>query len=145
MSEGDFRSNEKSSVMPADDSLRIELVRDDGTTTVLSESLPVLAGEVVDGSFMSAAKLDEFLKQQIERAKDEDLLFSRAPQGHDDEGLRPDHLRPRGEAFFPKVFKDYGDTLSLHRHQRQRRPRQPAQVGAEPAGGRARRHRAGGA
>ena len=39
-------SSPPSSAAPA--SLRIELVADDGTTTVLRESVPVLAGEVVD-------------------------------------------------------------------------------------------------
>src|SRR3712207_2586752 len=35
MTSGDFRNSEKSAVMEADGSLRIELVRDDGTTAVL--------------------------------------------------------------------------------------------------------------
>src|SRR6266516_113420 len=60
MTAGDFRSSEKSAVMPADASLRIELVGDDGTTTVLRESVPVTAGEIVDASAMSAAALREF-------------------------------------------------------------------------------------
>src|SRR5262249_29778981 len=38
MTEGDFRSTEKSLVIQADDSLRIELVGEDGSTTVLRES-----------------------------------------------------------------------------------------------------------
>ena len=46
----DFRSNEKSVVLDADDTLRIEHVAADGTTTVLKESVPVLAGEIVDAT-----------------------------------------------------------------------------------------------
>src|SRR5438128_3231188 len=61
MTAGDFRSSEKSAVMQADGALRIELVGDDGTTTVLRESLPVKAGEIVDASVMSGAALREFL------------------------------------------------------------------------------------
>src|SRR5581483_11634384 len=53
MSAGDFRTSEKSAVMPADGSLRIELVGDDGATTMLRESVPVKAGEIVDASVMS--------------------------------------------------------------------------------------------
>ena len=41
MTADDFRSNEKSAVVAADGSLRIELVGDDGETTVLKESVPV--------------------------------------------------------------------------------------------------------
>ena len=50
MAADDFRHNEKSVVLEADDTLRIELVGDDGTITVLKESVPVLAGEVVDAT-----------------------------------------------------------------------------------------------
>ena len=57
MTADDFRSNEKSTVIEADGSLRIELVADDGTTTVLADSVPVLAGEVVDATVMRVAAL----------------------------------------------------------------------------------------
>src|SRR3954469_2967405 len=52
MSADDFRANEKSTVIESDGILRIELVGDDGTTTILRESVPVLAGEVVDATVM---------------------------------------------------------------------------------------------
>src|SRR5690606_23401846 len=55
MGRDDFRSNEKSVVLPDADTLKIQLVAADGTTTVLKESIAVLPGEVVDGTFMSAA------------------------------------------------------------------------------------------
>lgn len=72
----DFRSNEQSVILEADDTLRIQHVAQDGSFTVLKESLPVLAGEIVDATFMSAAKLDEFLAAQVTRAKEEGILFS---------------------------------------------------------------------
>jgi isocitrate dehydrogenase len=40
MDTDDFRATEKSAVIEADGSLRIELVGDDGTTTILRESVP---------------------------------------------------------------------------------------------------------
>ncbi|BCW51150.1 hypothetical protein StoSoilB13_34920 (plasmid) [Arthrobacter sp. StoSoilB13] len=42
MGQNDFRSNEKSVVLKADDSLSIQLVREDGTTKVLKKDFPVL-------------------------------------------------------------------------------------------------------
>ncbi len=48
MAADDFRSTEKSVVIAEDGALRIELKGDDGSTTVLRESVPVLKGEVVD-------------------------------------------------------------------------------------------------
>ncbi|MCB0908051.1 MAG: NADP-dependent isocitrate dehydrogenase, partial [Nocardioidaceae bacterium] len=75
MGHDDFRSNEKSVVLAADDTLRIEHVATDGTVTVLKDGLEVLAGEVVDGTFLDVAKLGDFLADQIARAKAEDVLF----------------------------------------------------------------------
>ncbi len=76
MGADDFRSNEKSVVIAGDDTLRIEHVAADGTVTVLKESVPVLAGEVVDGTFMNVAALRSFLAEQVARAKAEGVLFS---------------------------------------------------------------------
>jgi isocitrate dehydrogenase len=76
MTGGDFRSNEKSVEIAADGSLRIELVGRDGERTVLKESVPVLAGEIVDGTFMSARALVAFLAAQIEEARKQGVLFS---------------------------------------------------------------------
>ena len=56
MGHDDFRSNEQSVTFAADDELQVELVASDGTVTVLKESIPVLAGEIVDATFMSAAR-----------------------------------------------------------------------------------------
>ena len=58
MDDHDFRHNEKSVIIPADDVLTIKLVGADGTETVLKSDLKVLAGEVIDGTFMSAKALD---------------------------------------------------------------------------------------
>jgi isocitrate dehydrogenase len=71
MTADDFRSNEKSTVIAEEGSLRIELHGDDGNTTVLRESVPVLAGEVVDATVMRVAALRGFLTDQIARAKAE--------------------------------------------------------------------------
>merc|ERR1719193_2190778 len=53
MSEGDFYSNEKSVCIGEACEARIELQAADGTTTVLRESLPLKAGEVLDATCMS--------------------------------------------------------------------------------------------
>src|SRR6185436_9261312 len=76
MEADDFRSSEVSAVVAKKGSLRIELVGDDGSTTVLRESVPVLEGEVVDATAMHVAALREFLTAQLQRAKDDDVLFS---------------------------------------------------------------------
>ncbi|MFM8861868.1 MAG: NADP-dependent isocitrate dehydrogenase [Acidimicrobiia bacterium] len=76
MGADDFRSNEKSVTFDNADELSIELVAADGSVTVLKQSIPVLAGEIVDATFMSATALDEFLVAQMADAKAQDVLFS---------------------------------------------------------------------
>jgi isocitrate dehydrogenase len=76
MSSGDFFHNEKSLTLEAADNLRIEHVADDGTVTVLKPSLPVLAGEIIDGTVLSKVALEDFLAAQIADAKAQGVLFS---------------------------------------------------------------------
>ncbi|MDF1535560.1 MAG: NADP-dependent isocitrate dehydrogenase [bacterium] len=76
MSGGDFFSNEKSTTMAEGTQARIEFVDESGKVTVLKESLPLLAGEVIDATFMSKKALVKFFEEQIEDAKARDVLFS---------------------------------------------------------------------
>jgi isocitrate dehydrogenase len=111
MGVNDFRANEKSVILDRAGSLRIEHVAEDGTVTVLRESVPVLEGEVVDGTFMGAAKLEEFLTAQIERAKAEDVLFSvhlKATMMKVSDPIIFGHVV---KAFLPKTFEQYGAAL----------------------------------
>ncbi len=111
MTADDFRSNEKSAVIEQDDSLRIELVATDGSTTVLRDAIPVLAGEVVDGTFMHVAALREFIDEQIERAKDEGVLFSvhlKATMMKVSDPIIFGHVV---KAFFPKLFAEHRAAL----------------------------------
>ncbi|MFG2719099.1 NADP-dependent isocitrate dehydrogenase [Streptomyces sp. NPDC048416] len=112
MGANDFRSTEKSVVIAEDGSLRIELAAADGTTTVLRESVPVLAGEVVDASVMRVAELRQFLTAQIARAKAEGVLFSvhlKATMMKVSDPIVFGHVV---RAFFPKTFDKYGDVLA---------------------------------
>ena len=111
MGADDFRDNEKSVVMDGDDTLTIRLVAEDGSTTVLKESVPVLAGEVVDGTVMRAAALDAFLAEQVERAKREDVLLSvhlKATMMKVSDPIIFGHVI---EAFFPELFAAHGAAL----------------------------------
>ena len=112
MTEGDFRTTEKSLVLDKDDALRIELVADDGTVTTLKDTVKVLPGEVVDASAMSADKLRGFLKEQIARAKDEDVLFSFHLKATMMKVQDPIIFGHGVRSFFPKLFDQYGDLLA---------------------------------
>ena len=111
MGADDFRDNEQSVVLPADDKLSIRHVAADGTETVLKATLPVLAGEVVDGTFIDAAALDAFLADQVAKAKADDVLFSvhlKATMMKVSDPIIFGHVV---RAYFAEVYAAYGDVL----------------------------------
>ncbi|GCD93696.1 NADP-dependent isocitrate dehydrogenase [Embleya hyalina] len=112
MTADDFRSTEKSAVIAEPGALRIELVGDDGSTTVLRESVPVLAGEVVDASVMRAAPLREFLAAQVAKAKAEDVLLSVHLKATMMKVSDPIIFGHAVRAFFPQTFAEHGAALA---------------------------------
>ncbi|MGI8553023.1 MAG: NADP-dependent isocitrate dehydrogenase [Dehalococcoidia bacterium] len=112
MTAGDFRSSEQSVVITSDGALRIELAGDDGTITVLRESVRVLAGEVVDSSAMKVAALGAFLVEQIARAKSEQVLFSLHLKATMMKVSDPIIFGHAVRAFFPTLFAKYGAALA---------------------------------
>lgn len=76
MQDRDFYANEKSTVIETAGDVRIEFVGTDGTTTVLKEKTPVLVDEVIDATAMNCQALRAFYAEQIEDAKQQDVLFS---------------------------------------------------------------------
>jgi isocitrate dehydrogenase len=112
MDADDFRSNEQSVVIPADDTLTIQLVDGDGSATVLKQSVPVLAGEVVDGTVMRAAALDEFLAAQVAKAKEDGVLFSAHLKATMMKVSDPIIFGHVVKAYFPELFAQYGEQLA---------------------------------
>lgn len=112
MGHDDFRSNEQSVVIPADDTLSIVHVAIGGEETVLKEGLAVLEGEVVDATFMSAAHLDEFLEQQVARAKADGVLFSAHLKATMMKVSDPIIFGHVVRAYFADVFAQYGEQLA---------------------------------
>ncbi|OFM31998.1 NADP-dependent isocitrate dehydrogenase [Corynebacterium sp. HMSC072A02] len=110
MDANDFRHNEKSVIMPEEDTLSIVLKTAEGEQTLL-EKLPVLKGEVIDGTFMSAKALDEFLKAQVARAKEEGVLFSAHLKATMMKVSDPIIFGHVVRAFFADVFEKYGKEL----------------------------------
>ena len=111
MSSGDFFANEKSVTLPADDVLQIRLVTADGET-VLKDGLKVLAGEIIDATFMSAKALDAFLAEQVARAKSEGVLFSAHLKATMMKVSDPIIFGHVVRAVLPGVFEQYGEQLS---------------------------------
>ncbi|MBA4101644.1 NADP-dependent isocitrate dehydrogenase [Pseudarthrobacter oxydans] len=112
MGQDDFRSNEKSVVVESEGAIAIQLVREDGSVKVLKKAFPVLAGEVIDGTVMRAAALDEFLKAQVARAKEEGVLFSAHLKATMMKVSDPIIFGHVVKAYFSELFETYGKQLS---------------------------------
>jgi len=76
MSDGDFFSSEQSYIMPKAGSVTITLHQADGTTKVLKEGHPLMAGEVIDATRLSVAALCEFFEKEIQDCYDNKLMMS---------------------------------------------------------------------
>jgi isocitrate dehydrogenase len=79
---------------------------------VLIESLPVLAGEVVDATVMQAAYLRAFLRNAVATAKAEDVLFSVHLKATMMRVSDPIIFGHAVKAYFAEVFDKYGDDLA---------------------------------
>ena len=111
MGENDFRSNELSTTLAADDTLRIEHVAADGTVTVLKDAVPVLAGEVVDATFLSVKALRSFLEAEIADAKDQGILFSLHMKATMMKVSDPIIFGHAVKVFFADVFDKHSEAL----------------------------------
>ncbi|KFL35999.1 NADP-dependent isocitrate dehydrogenase [Arenimonas donghaensis] len=76
MDGGDFYGSEQSATVDDAGSLKIELLRADGVTTVLKDAVKVQAGEIVDAAVMNRKRLADFIAAQIADAKAKGVLFS---------------------------------------------------------------------
>ena len=112
MGAGDFRSNEQSITAASDTTFRIEYVADDGGVTVLKESIPVLAGEVVDSTVMNVAALRAFLAEQIADAKELGVLFSLHLKATMMKVSDPIMFGHAVEVFFGDVFAKHGEAIA---------------------------------
>ncbi len=109
---GDFRATEQSVTIGAPDTLRIELVQTDGTIVVLKDALPVIAGEVIDGTFMSVAALQAFLREQLLAARNEGVLFSLHLKATMMKVSDPIIFGHAVKAYFAEVFAKHATTFA---------------------------------
>ena len=111
MSSGDFRSNEKSVTLSNATSVRIELVQDNGVTSVLKDTISLLAGEIIDATVLSKKALVAFLKEQVADAKASGVLFSLHMKATMMKVSDPIIFGHAMEVYFQDVFEKHGTTL----------------------------------
>jgi isocitrate dehydrogenase len=111
MSGGDFFSNEKSATLANEATAKIVLDTAAGET-VLKEGIAYPAGTVVDATFMSAAALDAFLADEIEKTKAEGTLFSLHMKATMMKVSDPIIFGHAVKAFLAPVFETHGDAMA---------------------------------
>jgi isocitrate dehydrogenase len=112
MTAGDFFHNERSITLAEATTARIEHIAKDGAVTVLKDKLPLLAGEILDGTFMSKRALNTFLAEQVEDARKSGVLFSLHMKATMMKVSDPIIFGHAVRVFFKSVFDKHGDTFA---------------------------------
>jgi len=111
MTDGDFYSHERSVCINEACEARIELVGEDGTTTVLKDKLPLKEGEVLDATYLDSKLLSEFYEEAIQEAKESDVLFSLHLKATMMKVSDPIMFGNCVKVYFKDVFAKYKDTF----------------------------------
>lgn len=112
MNEGDFYGSEKSALIEASGTVKIELTTNDGSTQVLKEKTSVTADELIDASVMSKKALASFIEAAIADAKSSNVLLSlhlKATMMKVSDPIMFGHVV---SVFYADALKKHADTLN---------------------------------
>jgi isocitrate dehydrogenase len=112
MSEGDFYHSEQSTIIAEGGEVKIALIDNQGNETILKQSTPVLAGEIIDASAMSKNALRAFLEAEMQDAKEKGILFSihlKATMMKVSDPIMFGHVV---SVFFKDAFEKHADTFA---------------------------------
>ena len=114
MTSGDLASNERSKTISKENAgdCKIEFVNPQGKVTILKDKLPLIKGEIIDGTVMSKRALIKFLEGLIEDAKKEDVLFSVQLKATMMKVSDPIIFGHVVSVFFKEVFEKHADTFA---------------------------------
>jgi isocitrate dehydrogenase len=111
MGKDDFFSNEKSVTVPEATEAKIEFVGQDGSTKPLTK-VALQAGEILDGTVLRKRALVAFYEEQLQRAKQQGVLFSLHLKATMMKVSDPVIFGHAVSVFFQDVFAKHGDTLA---------------------------------
>ena len=111
MESGDFYGSEKSAIIEKESKVHIEFIDSNGNREVLKENLQLLQGEVIDASVMNCGALRSFLSEQLNKAVDEDVLFSLHMKATMMKVSDPIIFGHCVEAYLGTLMDEHGDAL----------------------------------
>ena len=112
MTEGDFKSNEKSVTVANATTVDIVYTNASGAQSTLKGGIALLAGEVIDSTYLSLNKLQSFLAAEIKEAKDSNVLFSLHMKATMMKVSDPIIFGHAVKAFFKPVFDKFSTELA---------------------------------
>ena len=114
MSNHDFYSNEKSVTITAEQSgsAKINFVANDGVSEMLKDEVVLTEGSVVDATFMSVNALRAFIQDEINDAKQTEVLFSLHLKATMMKVSDPIIFGHAVSVFLAPVFKKYNQKFS---------------------------------
>jgi len=119
MGKSDFFSNEKSLTVPAATTVKIEFVPDPHASStnpafpiVLKDKLSLKAGEILDATVMSRWALVAFFEDQINRARQDRVLFSVHLKATMMKVSDPIIFGHAVRVFFKDLFSKHGETFT---------------------------------
>ena len=112
MTDGDFYGTETSTTLIEDCSAQIRFTNSNGAIEILKESLPLLAGEIIDTATMNMAMLKMFLAEQVADAKAKGVLFSLHMKATMMKVSDPIMFGAAVEVYFKEVFATYAEDFA---------------------------------
>ena len=112
MQHGDFYGSEQSVVIEHATDVKIELVNNSGTTTVLKEKTSLKDGEIIDTSVMSQSALRSYIAEEIKKSKADDVLLSVHLKATMMKVSDPVIFGNVVSVYFADVFTKYADTFA---------------------------------
>ena len=109
MTHGDFYHGEKSMTMSRECDVKMDLVTKDGRVIVLKEKTHLLEGEIIDSMYMSKQALCNFYEEEIQDAKDSDILFSLHVKATMMKVSHPIVFGHAVKTFYKELFAKYGE------------------------------------
>jgi isocitrate dehydrogenase len=112
MKDGDFYGSEKSITITEATDVKIEFFDAQNNVTVLKESTPLLAGEIIDSSSFNLHKFKQFIAEEIADAKSKNVLFSIHMKATMMKVSDPIIFGAAVSVFYKDVFEKYADLFT---------------------------------
>lgn len=111
MESGDFYGSEQSTIIESVCSVNIEFTDISGHKKILKKDLKLLQGEVIDASVMSRDALRKFLADELNKASEQDVLFSLHMKATMMKVSDPIIFGHCVEAYLEEIIDEYGEIL----------------------------------